>query len=139
MNSEPLVCAVYVSHAERLMTDAELERILDISRRNNAVDDITGQLIYAGGNFIQAIEGPESRIDALLGRLKADPRHKQLVVILRWPIQSRTFGDWKMQFRRLSRADAHQVAEMLPTDNGADRSSIATRLLAEFRRGNPLD
>lgn len=139
MNSEPLVCAVYVSHAERLMTDAELERILDISRRNNAVDDITGQLIYAGGNFIQAIEGPESRIDALLGRLKADPRHKQLVVILRWPIQSRTFGDWKMQFRRLSRADANQVAEMLPTDNGADRSSIATRLLAEFRRGNPLD
>lgn len=139
MSTEPLVCAVYVSHAEHLLSGADLQRILDVSQRNNAADDITGQLIYAGGNFIQAIEGPENRIDALLARLKADARHKRLVVILRRPIERRAFGNWRMQFRRLAQADADQVAEMLPAENGGTRDSIAARLLAEFRRGNPLD
>lgn len=141
MPSDSIICVVYVSHTAQLMSEAELEEILATSRRNNAATGVTGQLIYASGNFIQAIEGPEGAVASLLKRLTADPRHRGVTTIARWRIEQRAFPDWTMAFRRVPEAEAEVVADLLPSiaplaaaDHPTD--SMAKRLLAAFRRGN---
>jgi hypothetical protein len=89
---------VYVSSASRLLEDAELEAILSVSKRNNLRDDITGMLLYKGGNIMQVLEGPEEKVLALVDTLRHDPRHYGLQILLRNQIAERQFNQWAMAF-----------------------------------------
>ncbi len=64
---EELFRAIYVSTATRDLRDEELVPLLEVSRRNNAAQDITGMLGYHDHSFIQVLEGPQGPIEALLG------------------------------------------------------------------------
>ena len=68
-------------------------------RKKNARLGITGLLLYKGGNFIQTIEGEESRINDLYDSIGADPRHHGLIRVLSEPLAARKFPDWSMGFR----------------------------------------
>lgn len=87
---------VYVSHAEGEVSDADLERILDVSRRNNSRDGITGALLHRDGNFMQCLEGEESAVRAAYGRIARDARHAGLLVLMDEPIAERAFPSWSM-------------------------------------------
>ena len=87
---------VYVSHAEGEMSDAELERILEVSRRNNARDGITGALLHRDGSFMQALEGEESAVRAAYERIARDGRHGGVLVLMDEPIAERAFPSWSM-------------------------------------------
>ena len=52
--------------------------IRTVSKQKNRDDEITGVLFYENGNFLQAIEGPEQNIEALVERLRRDKRHRQM-------------------------------------------------------------
>ena len=52
---------VYVSSAVDLFSDEELLKLLDVSRKNNQALDVTGMLLYKGGNFMQFLEGEKRR------------------------------------------------------------------------------
>lgn len=144
MVDEKLICIVYLSHARKRLTEHDLNAILEVSRRNNAADNITGQLVHAEGNFIQAIEGPEPKVLALLERLRRDRRHSTPVILIQWEIEKRAFHNWNMSFRRLTRADPRKVADLMPAPApheipdsvNAPNDSIARRLLDQFRQGN---
>lgn len=92
---------VYVSSASRLMNDAELEEILRVSRVNNQRDGITGMLLYKDGNIMQALEGPEEKVLLLTEKIRRDPRHYGLQVLLRDHIRERQFDRWAMAFQKL--------------------------------------
>jgi hypothetical protein len=139
-----LTCVIYVSTAPRKLRQGELEAILVQSRRNNERDGVTGMLIYADGSFIQAVEGPAESIDTLLARLHHDERHRDILVIARYPVAQRQFPDWSMGFRSMERPRADELAAAFsdlrsPIFDGesASVSSIAHKLLEGFREQNP--
>lgn len=96
-----LVQLIYVSSVTSELSDAELDRILESSVRHNAEQEITGLLLYAEGNFMQVLEGSEAAIDETYGRICADARHKNLVLLSREVIENRQFSRWHMGYRRL--------------------------------------
>lgn len=139
-----MISVIYVSTAAMLFNEGDLEQILATSRKNNSDQGITGQLLYADGNFIQAVEGPEEAVDKLLARLAGDRRHRNVITIARYPIAERQFPNWSMGFRRLRRpeiGDAVDRASTITTpisDPDQPENSVARRLLDLFRQTNPM-
>jgi hypothetical protein len=100
-----LIQVIYVSSATGELDEAELEKMLESSVRHNQAQGVTGMLLYAGGNFIQVLEGEEAAVDETMSRIEQDARHFQIMVLDRSPIEEREFGQWHMGFRRLSNAE----------------------------------
>ena len=101
---------LYVSGAAPPFSDADLDAILETSRRNNERDGITGMLLWADGSFIQILEGEETVLDLALKRIRNDPRHRNIMVLIEQEAQHRSFRDWSMGFKRL---DQHRDTDKL--------------------------
>jgi hypothetical protein len=108
--SELLITLVYVSSATELFSKGQLIALLNQSALHNTQHGITGLLLYKDGNIIQALEGPDKEVDALFARIKRDPRHKSVSLILRKPISERRFPTWSMAFRDLNSKDLQSLA-----------------------------
>ena len=96
-----MLSLIYVSSSVREMDAEELLGILKVSRENNVAKDVTGLLLYKGGNFMQALEGPDDVVMALYEKIKNDPRHKDVSIISTEQIQKRQFPAWEMAFTNL--------------------------------------
>ncbi len=94
-----MIQLVYLSSARTLFDQEALLRLLARARARNEAQGITGLLLYKDGNFLQVIEGDETAVRALFKRIEADPRHKDLLVLLEEAITTRSFPDWSMGFR----------------------------------------
>ena len=84
-----------------LMGDADalsdqLSAILDISRRNNRRDSITGYLVSDGGWFLQILEGENEKVMEALVRIRFDARHSDVAVLSTRQIRTRSFPQWSM-------------------------------------------
>jgi len=90
---------LYVSSSTRDHSPADLPRILEQSRHNNAIDGITGLLWSDGRRFLQVLEGPEESVAAAFKRIGADPRHRAVVVLSDRTVEEREFGGWTMALR----------------------------------------
>lgn len=131
---------VYVSSATHEMSREELLEVLRVSRANNARRGITGMLLYKGGCFIQAIEGPEEAIDDLHRVIAADSRHAGMITMLQGSTDTRLFPDWSMGFKNIDRMDDEDLSAFtsfleewhLPEDF-AERPHIVKKLLLSFR------
>ncbi len=75
----------------------DLARIGASSRRNNVGAGITGALLFDGGRFIQAVEGPDGAVEALLARVRADARAAGMDVLFDRRTQSRSLQEWTMR------------------------------------------
>ena len=89
---------VYISTARKPLSEAELQSVLAVSRRNNGAAGISGLLIAGGRRFLQALEGPEEAVAATFDRIKADPRHFAVVALSIKHVETREFGTWSMGF-----------------------------------------
>jgi hypothetical protein len=96
-----MLSLIYVSSSVREMNAEELLDILKVSRENNVARDVTGLLLYKGGNFMQALEGPDDVVMALYETIKKDSRHKDVSIISTEKIQKRQFPAWEMAFTNL--------------------------------------
>lgn len=76
--------------------------ILAESQRNNSRDGLTGALAAHRERYIQVVEGPSQALDSLLRRLEDDPRHRDVTLIDREPIDERLFSDWTMASARIT-------------------------------------
>ena len=99
MRGETLESLVYVSSSVGMMNFGEISELVDKAQENNAANAITGVLLYADGNFMQYLEGPESQLSKLYGKIESDPRHTGLILLSRETIDERQFGDWTMGFQ----------------------------------------
>ena len=109
---------MYVSLARPDLTKDDIRAIHRSARILNALDGITGLLLYNGVNFMQVVEGAESATDDLLLRLGADQRHSNLKVVDERLIEQRSFPEWAMKLVRISAdyLEAQQdLAVELPT------------------------
>ncbi len=107
----------YTSRARAGIADDEVNNIHLASRNLNALDGVTGVLIFDGDIFLQLIEGVEDAIDDLAERLRRDRRHTDFVVRAERFVEACSFTDWSMNFIKVSPGfeDAWmEIAPMLP-------------------------
>jgi hypothetical protein len=128
---------VYVSSAINLFSDAQLAELLEVSRRRNTANNVTGLLIYAHGNFIQLLEGVKEDVTATRTRIESDPRHRGMITLLEGECDKREFEDWSMAFEKLDDPTAAELpgySDFLRRDtDAASHRSAALRLLQFFR------
>ena len=96
-----LTSLTYTSLARLDLQTSDLEDIHRSARELNALDGITGLLVFNGTHFLQIIEGAPGAIDDLLERLRRDPRHSGLEVRDERKIKERSFPDWSMELVRV--------------------------------------
>lgn len=112
----------YTSRARLDLGDADLAAIHQTARHLNALDGISGLLLFDGSRFLQIIEGAEDAIDNLVERLRMDQRHSAFEVRDERYVERRSFPDWSMELVRVSSGYGNakeEVATILP-DNVAE-------------------
>jgi len=92
---------VYVSTATIRWSDTELNQLLEQSRRDNLIAEITGLLLFKDGNFMQVLEGEKDAVLKLLGKIKKDIRHQGLMVLFQEETSHREFKEWSMGFKKI--------------------------------------
>ena len=131
---------VYVSSASSPLTRPELDDILTTARRKNAALGVSGALLYAGGNWMQVLEGEQSAVQSLFDSIHRDPRHHGVLVLIRGERATRQFPEWSMAFGDLDlvNGDASEYSDFLrrpsaSADFGAEPGA-AQKLLLSFRK-----
>ncbi len=131
---------VYASVASRKMTDTDLKQILQVSRRKNQDNLITGMLLYMDPFFIQALEGDISTLEHSFSIIKQDPRHEKISIIYKQPASERIFPEWSMGFNKFEQAHLGQIEGLSDflqrptTEFLVDSSNRVLQLLNLFRR-----
>lgn len=138
----PLFHLAYASSATEPFSDAELITLLERARQKNTAANVTGMLLYRGGNFMQVLEGEERIVRDLHRHIARDSRHTGLLTLLQGPIESRSFPTWTMGFRNLDSAEVRNTpgySEFLNDDwlsaELRQKPSRTLRLLDVFRQG----
>jgi hypothetical protein len=107
----------YTSLASLDLDAEDLEDIHRSARDGNALEGITGLLIFNGTHFLQIIEGAPDAIHDLVERLRRDQRHSGLEIRDEHEIDQRSFPDWSMELVRVSGSyfEARQtISDRLP-------------------------
>jgi len=138
-----MIHLTYVSSATREMSEDDLLFLLEQSRNRNKKQNVTGMLLYAGGNFFQVLEGDEKDIDEIYEAIVNDERNKGNIVILKENIKERTFPDWTMGFKHLTTKNIDSIegySEFLDSkkepEEFATKSDKVLWLLHQFKKGN---
>lgn len=96
--SAPLISVSYVSAAADTFDDAALVDLLAQSRASNHDHDLTGMLLYRRGRFFQVLEGHRDAVDQLMTKIRRDPRHTDVRILLTEQLEERRFSDWTMGY-----------------------------------------
>ncbi len=92
----------YTSLASLDLNSGDLEAIHRKALELNALDGITGLLVFNGTRFLQVIEGVDNAVNELVERLRRDSRHSGLEVRAESKIETRSFPDWSMELVKVS-------------------------------------
>lgn len=94
---------IYSSKAVDAFSKAALVDLLEQARKRNQAAGISGMLIYADSSFLQIMEGEADAVDALFGRIRLDPRHRDIRLLCDKYLSKRRFGQWSMGFAHQDR------------------------------------
>jgi hypothetical protein len=138
-----MIHLIYVSSATRGMSEEELLSLLEQSRSRNIRQNVTGMMLYAGGNFFQVLEGDEKDVEEIYEAIVSDERNKGNIVIVKENINARTFPDWSMGFKHLTSQNKAAIngyseflAREMEPEEFADKSNMVLDLLYQFKKGN---
>jgi len=107
---------LYISTAVE-PSERRVDDILEVARRKNVENGITGVLLFNGRNFMQLIEGVERDLRDLLGSLADDPRHTGMSLLADRKIIERDCPGWAMNFMRFGATSSDRralIAQELP-------------------------
>ena len=130
-------CLVYTSTANVLLSEEQLQRLLDHWRTNNSRWHVTGVLLYSEGQIMQVLEGDAERLHTLFATIAADLRHHTVTRLADGPVPSRAFADWSMQFRKVDTADFQHLVQHLKT--APAHASALAPLLEAFIAQQPWE
>lgn len=77
--------------------------------RNNTTVTITGMLIYYRGRFLQVLEGDKKTVHKVYEKIKEDPRHQNVELLLEKDVEERSFVHWNMGFKHLQEEELMQL------------------------------
>lgn len=119
-----LMQLVYRSLAVERPSTRGLQRILEVARRRNATEGLTGLLVHDQGCFVQWLEGPPDGLDRVWESIRRDRRHEHIERLHTPWRAERLFPDWTMQLGAL--ADSRSPHNALEIDVVAAREVHAT-------------
>lgn len=105
-----MITLIYGSNSTYSMPAEELLSILEVARQNNKKINVTGMLLYDDGNFLQVLEGEEEVVTSLYTKICKDPRHENIMMYVKKPIEKRHFDDWAMGFIDVQKLDMESIA-----------------------------
>jgi len=132
---------IYVSVRSADCSDAEIEKILQSSIKNNGTIDITGVLLYSDKKFLQCLEGDYNQIVGLYDKIKEHKRHKNVVLISLGNVKERNFPSWQMGSKKIELKDVDFKTDMSEAEktkfksilNGvAENEGNAIKLIKKF-------
>ena len=91
-----LVRLLYASRAAAPVTAPVVDSILEQSRKNNALHDITGMLCFSEDIFLQVLEGGRDEVCELFNTIVRDLRNVGVRILIYEEIAERRFGGWTM-------------------------------------------
>lgn len=100
--SSPLYFLIYVSRATHPMSLEAIQALVKTAKELNISAGITGCLVYLDGYFMQMLEGKQEKLLSLMDKIKRDPRHTEIKVVIEAPTSGRVFNQWGLVLR-----DAH--------------------------------
>ncbi len=100
---------LYTSTAVTEDIDRDLKEILEISLSNNKHDEVTGILVHNESSYMQLLEGPEEKVEALFQRIQNDSRHTLVRVIWRHEISERSFDSWSMGYVNMAKVESKML------------------------------
>lgn len=131
---------VYVSHAVEDISYTDIRNILEVSRKNNAQENITGLLVFREGFFLQLLEGTENAVKQVLGNIMMDDRNHSLRVLIETNGE-RLFGDWSMAYLDgdISSNETEELIEFFEVclQAGANQRALIMPILRKFRASAP--
>lgn len=132
LHMEHLSRLLYVSTAKSVVTEDDLQQILESSRKYNREHNITGVLCGSGRHFIQVLEGAESNLIRLYAKILDDPRHHCMLIGLA-PIAGKMFAEWSMGYIQHSQEDIHiEWQELLKYRLHHDDDGELVRIMKRF-------
>jgi len=135
-----MIHLVYVSSATKEMSIEDLNSLLEQSRARNKRQNITGMLLYVGGNYIQVLEGNEKDVCEIYESILKDSRNKGNIIVEKESIKERDFPTWSMGFQSIENSEMEGysrflVDDMKPADIANNRSAVV-ELLYLFKKAN---
>ena len=125
----PIERLVHRSDAvESAVGPTDLSSVIAISVKNNGRLRVTGAMALEGGVFIQVLEGEAEDLTALMAVIEADPRHRNVRVLARWPIASRLFIGWAMVLVSARKLSSHRNKLLVQTGSGAQVTGVLADL-----------
>lgn len=131
-----LFSLIYVSRSLVELPDQveEIDKIVTGSIERNAKLNVRGALLFTEQHFAQLLEGPEPAIEELMASINRDPRHEQVTVIERRPIDSYRFADWGLAYWGDATYMDLRVARVLEKSDAISRSEHSLGLYQLIQR-----
>lgn len=138
-NLADLSAIVYRSRATGPLSDTDLFYLLAQARDHNQSVGLSGILLYDRGHFFQWIEGNNQPLGHVWNKVRADPRHSEVMVLVDQQIPVRLFQGWHMQFAHRDRqhesiVDGFAVANVNVLDDLHLNPEKVPNILASFSR-----
>ncbi|MFZ6687557.1 BLUF domain-containing protein [Undibacterium sp. SXout11W] len=100
-----IYCSAISGNDESILKDIHKTAV-----KYNAINGITGMLLYSHGRFLQVLEGePDATKSTYYKHICKDPRHTDVQLLLLDTISERSFERWSMGFRQVSNVDIQQM------------------------------
>lgn len=132
---------VYISQAAEDISYTDILDILEVSRRNNTADGVTGLLIFRDGFFLQLLEGTENNVKKVLSKILMDDRNFSVRVLTETQSDDRLFKEWSMAFYDgdISSNATKDLVDLfdLCLARNPDQKSMIVPMLRQFRASAP--
>lgn len=111
---------LYYSFADAELDESVMRYLLERARIRNRENQITGQLHFENGIFIQWLEGTPKLVRQTMDIIKRDPHHSHINILFQGKTDARFFEQWEMAYSDLG--DASLLSFML--SNQIDLSNV---------------
>ena len=108
-----LTTIIYRSHICDDVPVKALETMVAAADSKNRQFDVTGILLFNGTHFFQLLEGPVENVTAIYEQICRDPRHHNVVELMRDHGPSRRFGNVGMELFDLRHFDREDVLQQV--------------------------
>ncbi|KYG69559.1 hypothetical protein AZI87_10310 [Bdellovibrio bacteriovorus] len=135
----PVFQLVYLSQAAEDISYSDIQDILEVSRINNEMEEVTGVLIFRDGYFLQLLEGREQDVKKVLSKILMDDRNHTIRVLIETTAAERLFEKWSMAFYDgdISHNETADLVELFNTCLTGSRRTVIIPMLKKFQASAP--
>lgn len=126
-----LVQLIYCSRVVAGVHGTAITSIVDVSRKNNSRDGVTGALCFNANFFLQCLEGERGAVNEAYHRILRDPRHEHPILLRYQEVPRRQFSHWSMGYLS-SQAMAPELLLQFGSNDRFDPEELSADAALDF-------